>query len=121
MTGVKRTISESYSSDNGAESESESLTISDILTELHVRYPRYPRLNFPQYEGVLANRGIVYAEKAMDFEKDFYLELGIAEGAIGPFIKGIGRALHREKKGKKRAKFEDKENQQQNRQESIEV
>ena len=56
----------------------------------------------------------------MDFEKDFYLELGIAEGAIGPFMKGIGLALHREKKGKKLAKY-DKENQEQNRQESIEI
>jgi hypothetical protein len=85
---------------------------------LHVRYPK---LDFPQYEGVLADRGIVYAESAMNFEKDFYLELGIAEGAFGPFMKGIGRALHREKKGKKRAKFDNKEYQQQNRQESVEI
>ena len=55
----------------------------------------------------------------MDFEKDFYLELGVAEGAIGPFMKGIGRALHRKKKEKKRVKFDDKENQC--RQESVEI
>jgi hypothetical protein len=70
----------------------------------------------------LANKGIVYAESAVDFEKNFDLELGITEGAIGPFMKGIGRALYREKsekKEKKRAKFDDKENQR--RQESIEI
>jgi len=77
--------------------------------ELHTKYPK---LNFPQYEDILAERGIVYAESAMDFEKDFYLELGILEGAIGPLIKGIGRALHREKKGKKHARVDNKENQQ---------
>lgn len=82
---------------------------------------RYPKLDFPQYEGVLADRGIVYAESAVDFERDFYLELGIAEGAIGPFMTGIGRALYREKKEKKRAKFDNKEYQQQNRQESVEI
>jgi hypothetical protein len=67
----------------------------------------------------LANKGIIYAESALDFEKDFYLELGIAEGAIGPFMKGIGRSLHREKKERKRAKVDDKENQ--HRQESVEI
>lgn len=108
---MKRAVS--YSSDDGTESE--SLTISDILAELHVKYPK---LNFPQYEDALANRGIVYAESTMYFEKDFYLELEIAEGAIGPLMKGISRALHHEKKGKKRAKFDDKENK--HRQESVE-
>ena len=47
--GIKRTVS--YSSDEDAASESESITISDILTELHARYPK---LDFPQYEGLSA-------------------------------------------------------------------
>ena len=111
--GIKRTIS--YSSDE--DTASESLTISDILTELHARYPK---LDFPQYEGLLAEKGIVYAESAMDFDKDFYFNLGIAEGAVGSFMKGIGKALHRKKKGKKSAKVDSKGNKQ-NRAESIEL
>ena len=75
--------------------------------ELHVKYPK---LNFPQYEVVLADKGIVYAESAIDFDNDFYLDLGIAEGAIGPFKKGISWALRHERKEKKRTKLDDKEN-----------
>ena len=112
--GIKRMIS--YSSDNGTDSE--SVTISDVLIKLHVRYPK---LNFPQYEDVLADKGIVYAESAGDFDRDFYLELGIPEGAIGPFIEGINRALYRKKKGKKRAKLDDKENQQRCCEESVKL
>ncbi|KAF8811481.1 hypothetical protein BYT27DRAFT_7277025 [Phlegmacium glaucopus] len=113
-SSLKRAIS--YSTDD--DTDSESLTISDILTELHVKYPK---LNFPQYKVVLANNGIVYTESVIDFDKDFYLDLGIAEGAIGPFMKGISRALHRERKEKKRAKLGDKENQGYCRQESVEI
>ncbi|PPQ85004.1 hypothetical protein CVT25_010503 [Psilocybe cyanescens] len=48
--GFKRTISAvSYSSDDGTYSE--YLTISDLLTELRVNYPKP---NFPQYENLLA-------------------------------------------------------------------
>jgi len=80
--------------------------IANILAELHIRYPK---LDFSQYKGVLADRSIVYAESVMNFEKDCYLELGITEGAFGPFMKGIGRALHCKKKGKKCMKFDIKE------------
>lgn len=114
--GFKRTISYSESSDDGTDIV-ESLTISDVLDELH---DRYPKLDFPQYADILADKGIVYAESVVDFDKDFYLELGISEGAIGPFMKGIHRALHREKKEKKRAKLDNKENQQY-REQSLEL
>ncbi|PPQ81018.1 hypothetical protein CVT25_014526 [Psilocybe cyanescens] len=112
--GAKCTIS--YSSDD--DTDSKSLSISDVLAEIHVRYAK---LNFPQYEDILANKGIVYAESAMDFDKDFYLELGIPEGAIRPFMKGINCVLHHERKGKKCAKLDDKENQQRPREESVEL
>ena len=92
--------------------------ISDILTELHVKYLK---LNFLQYEVILANKGIVCAESVINFDKDFYLDLGFAKGAIGPFVKGISRALHCERREKKHAKLGDKENQQYCRQESVEI
>jgi hypothetical protein len=98
--------------------DSESLTISDVLAELHVRYPK---LNFPQYEDVLADKGIVYAESVGDFNRDFYLKLGISEGAIGSFVKGIDRALYCEKMGKKCVKLNDKENQQRCHEECVEL
>ncbi len=47
---------------------SESLAISDILAELHIRYPK---LNFPQYEDALAEHGILYAESVTDFGRIF--------------------------------------------------
>ena len=106
----------SYSTNN--DTDSESLMISNILMELHVKYLK---LNFPQYEVILANKGIVYAESAIDFDKDFYLDLRFAEGAIGPFVKGISQALHHERREKKHAKLGDKENQQYCCQESVEI
>lgn len=111
---LKRTISAiSCSSDN--DGDSECLTISNLLAELHVKYPR---LNFPQYETLLAEKSILYAESVLEFDKYFYLDLGMAEGSIGSFMRGVSMALKREK-GKKRAKLDDKENY--NRQESVEI
>ncbi|KAF8799498.1 hypothetical protein BYT27DRAFT_7176287 [Phlegmacium glaucopus] len=111
---LKRTISAiSYSSND--DTNSECLTISNLLANLHVKYPR---LNFLQYETLLAEKGILYAESVLEFDKDFYLDLGMAEGSIGSFMRGVSRALKREK-GKKRAKLDDKENY--NRQGSVEI
>ncbi|KJA13537.1 hypothetical protein HYPSUDRAFT_151502 [Hypholoma sublateritium FD-334 SS-4] len=112
-SGLKHTIS--FSSNN--DTNSESLSISNILEELHMKYPK---LNFPQYEDVLAEHGILYAESVSDFDKDFYLNLGVAEGTISPFLKGVGKALHCEKKERKRAKTDNKENKW-SRQESVEL
>ncbi len=81
---------------------------------------KYPKLNYPQYEDALAKHGILYAESVLDFGKDFYLNLGMAEGAIGPFTKGVGKALHRVKKERKQAKIDDKENKW-SREQSLEI
>lgn len=72
---------------------------------------KYPKLRYPQYESILEERGIVYAESVAEFSREFFSELGMAEGAIGPFLKATKRALLRDKRDKKRARMGDKENE----------
>jgi len=105
------------SEDDSSDSESESLTVSEILDDLH---QRLPKLKLPQYKQILEDHGISYAECVSDFNQEYYIELGMAEGAVGPFLKGINRALQCEKRGRKKAKA-DKENQGMNRFQSIEI
>jgi len=81
---------------------------------------KYPLLGLPQYLPALKAQGIVYAESVGSFEKEYYVRLGMAEGAVGPFLMGVKKALKSKKKEKKRAKYVDKENER-NREESIEI
>ena len=85
----------SSSDDNdSSDSESESLTISEILDNLH---QQLPKLNLPQYKQILADCGIAYVECVSNFDREYYIELGMAEGAVGPFLKGVDKALCCEK------------------------
>jgi hypothetical protein len=52
----------------------------------------------------LEEQGIVYAESVSDFDCDYFINLGMAEGAIGPFLKGVNKALRREKNKRKKAR-----------------
>jgi hypothetical protein len=81
---------------------------------------KYPLLGLPQYLPTLKAHGIVYAESVGSFEKGYYVELGMAEGAVGPFLTGVKKALKLKRKKTKRAKHVDKENER-NREESIEI
>jgi hypothetical protein len=105
----------SNSSDDSTDSE--SLPLSKILADLD---DKYPKLNFLQYEAILEQRGIVYAESVSDFQKDYFIDLGIAECAVGPFLKGVKKALLHEKREKKQIKTGDKENRIA-RMESVEI
>jgi len=60
-----------------------------------------------QYLPLLKKCGIVYADTVNDFKKEFYLELGIPEGAVGPFMSGVKKALKCEKREKKQARKEN--------------
>jgi len=90
------------------DTESESLPLADILADLDMKYPK---LCYPQYEPTLEEHGIVYAESVAEFPQDFFRDLGMAEGAIGPFLKGTQKALLCEKRVRKQVRMEDKENQ----------
>jgi hypothetical protein len=101
---LKRTQSAASISSDGSQ-DGESLALSDVLGDLHVRFPK---LNFPQYEPLLEEHGIFYAESVADFDREFYVTVvGMAEGAVRPFLKGVHAAIKRERK---RAKLDDKEN-----------
>ena len=54
---------------------------------------------------LLEEKGIVYVESTFDFDRKFYIDLGLAEGAVGPFLGGVKKALAREKREKKWARL----------------
>jgi hypothetical protein len=95
-------VSEGPSSDS--DSDAEALPLSDVLQQLN---RKFPQLYLMRYLPLLKKRGIVYADTVNDFKKEFYLELGIPEGAVGPFMSGVKKALKREKREKKRAHKEN--------------
>ncbi|KIM35687.1 hypothetical protein M413DRAFT_56413, partial [Hebeloma cylindrosporum] len=55
--GLKRQLSSA--SESSAESDGESLPLTDVVARLH---RRYPQLALPQYLSILKDQGIVYAE-----------------------------------------------------------
>jgi len=67
-------------------SDEESLSISDVIAQLH---RKYSRLNFPQYLPLLEKHRIVYAESVTGFDEEYFTSLGIAEGAVKPFLSGV--------------------------------
>lgn len=68
-----------------------------------------PALNYPQYRDALQKEGIAYTNAVGEFERDFYVkDIGMAKGAVGEFVRAAKVSL---RKGKKRARVDDKENQ----------
>jgi hypothetical protein len=107
----------SSASKSSADSEEESLPLADVVAHLD---PKYPWLNLPQYLHLSKDKGIFYAESVGSFKKEYYVRLGMAEGAVGLFLTGVKKALKSHKKKKKCAKYLDKENEY-NRGESAEI
>jgi hypothetical protein len=103
---MKRTHSATTISSDGSQ-DGESLPLSNILTDLHLKFPK---LNLPQYEAALEEHGIVYSESIADFDRNFYVTLGMAQGAVGPFLKGVRKAVNQQKRERKYTKIGDKEN-----------
>src|SRR5258708_24104436 len=75
--------------------EEESLPLTNVMTHLN---NKYPLLGLLQYLPTLKAHGIVYAESVGGFEKGFYVGLGMTEGAVGPFLMGVKKALKLKKK-----------------------
>jgi len=98
-------ISDSSSDDNNAE----SIPIADILQSLNRKLPAH---NYLQYKDALVKNGILYAQSALDFDKDTYvLDLGMVVGTVGPFlwkvtkvVEGSPKARAKRSRAKKRAK-----------------
>ncbi|KAF8806104.1 hypothetical protein BYT27DRAFT_7224461 [Phlegmacium glaucopus] len=99
--GMKHTHSATGISSNGSQ-DGESLPLSNILAD-------------PPHQ----EHGIVYGASVADFDRIFYIRLGMAQGAVGLFLKGVRKAVNQEKRERKFAKENDKENGY-NRFESIE-
>ncbi|KAJ7676418.1 hypothetical protein B0H17DRAFT_1139856 [Mycena rosella] len=101
------------SSDEADSDDDDTLLISDVLRELQAKFPA---LDYLQYANVLQAQGIVYASSALDFDHAYYkATVGMADGAIGMFIKKAKKMVKDTKKakGKKRARVDsesDKEN-----------
>jgi len=47
---------------------------------------------------------IIYAETIHEFDREYLVRLGIAEGAVDILMAGVRKVLHREKKERKRAR-----------------
>ncbi|KAF9058031.1 hypothetical protein BJ165DRAFT_1398192 [Panaeolus papilionaceus] len=77
--------------------QSEALTLQSVLQVLNTKYPL---LNFYQYQDCLTKRGIVYAVNALHFDHQYYMALGMSEGAIGTFLEEVEKAFKSDVLGK---------------------
>jgi hypothetical protein len=84
---------------HSATSESKSSDSDAEFGIPHCQHQRYPQLNLPQYLSILKEHGIIYAESVTAFPKDYYTDLGMADGSVAPFLSGVKRALKQKKKG----------------------
>ena len=84
---------------SGSDSDEEALLLSDAIDVLH---SKFPQLNLPQYIPIFEQEDIVYAETFANFTKDFYVDLGVTEGAASQLLSSVKRILILEKRGKKR-------------------
>lgn len=97
-------MSDSESSDSDSDSP-DRLTIAVILDKLDWKYPV---IDYPQYARPLAARKICYARHAADFDRQYYVkQIGMAEGAIGPFIELVRKMTQKQKRNvrKRKAKW----------------
>jgi|SRR5271163_1469364 len=99
--GLKRPRSASVSDSDDGSDDSEPILLLRVLEDLD---GKFPKLNFPQYARILEEKGIFYAESAIDFDREYFMRLGFCEGAVGTFLSGIQKALVRQKGLKKRAR-----------------
>lgn len=80
--------------------------MSDVLQNLH---RSYPLLNLQQYMPLLQQHDILYAKTVLDLQKEYFLELGIPEGAVGILITGVQKVIGQERRERKRARYQRQE------------
>lgn len=96
---LKRSHSSISTEENSdSDGDEEALLLSDVIDRLH---RKFPRLNLPQYMPLFEQQDIVYAETVANFTKDFYIDLGLTEGAVSQLLSSIKKILIFEK-GRKR-------------------
>ncbi|KAJ3968326.1 hypothetical protein EV361DRAFT_805826, partial [Lentinula raphanica] len=97
--------------DSDSDSDTEAASIDEVIACLH---KKMPALDYAQYQPALRRQGIVYAKLVADFDRQFFAnDIGMAQGAVGEFIrtaksivtKGKGRAVK-----KVRIDYTEKEN-----------
>jgi hypothetical protein len=94
-------------SDSSGDDDFDPLPLSDILQDLH---HKFPKLNFLQYSRVLEEKGIYYAQGVLDFDREYFVHLGFPEGAVGSFLSAVRRAIYRQQGSRKRVRVSLKEN-----------
>jgi hypothetical protein len=87
--------------------DDKSLPLTDVLGKLD---NKYPKLKLLQYKSALEEQGIICAESVTKFPKEYFINLGMPEGAVGPFLRGVKKALCLGKREAKQAKIDHKEN-----------
>ena len=103
------TVSTEESSDS--DDDDEAMLLSYAMDKLH---RKFPQLDLPQYMPIFEKEDIIYAESVPEFDKDFYTDLGLTEGAVGRLLSGVKKLLKAEKREKKRVRA-------YNRQMSLEI
>ncbi|KAF9045030.1 hypothetical protein BJ165DRAFT_1527960 [Panaeolus papilionaceus] len=78
-----------YDSNN----KTEALLLETVLDALDAKYPCS---KFSQYQDRLYERGIFYAVNALHFGHQYYMSLGMSEGAIGTFLEELKRATRKD-------------------------
>ena len=81
------------------------------LTMLWLPFTKLPEHDFPQYTSSLKAHGIHYDENVADFPCTFFTEtIKMEEGAVGTFLKQIGKLIHKQKHIAKKVWVAEKEN-----------
>lgn len=100
--GSKRSHDSIDDSNSELESDSEPISIASVLDKLD---GKQSALKFCQYKAALEWDGIAYACSVGDFDQEFYVKkIGMAEGAVGPFLRGVKKMLDVSRKAAKRSR-----------------
>ncbi|KAJ7264707.1 hypothetical protein C8J57DRAFT_1331706 [Mycena rebaudengoi] len=103
-------VAGNHDSDSDSDDEPSAIPIRTVLADLD---KKMPDLEILQYEDALRGKKIVYAQTVADFERDYYVKtIGMADGAVGSFLKHARKLVGKQRKDRKRAKLNtDKENE----------
>ncbi len=84
--------------DSDSDSDEEALLLADVINKLH---RKFPQLNLPQYMPLFEEQDIIYVETISHFTKDYYIDLGLTEGAISQLLSSIKKTSIFEKDRKR--------------------
>ncbi|KAI0346347.1 hypothetical protein BDW22DRAFT_1425840 [Trametopsis cervina] len=102
-SGDKSDSKPETSSDEGFDFRITGLTQPTISSVLAALDDVFPSLEYMQYAWSLQEHDIFYAHNAIDFDAVYYwTKIGMADGAIGVFLKAITKAMWRYKRKAKR-------------------